>query len=238
MARFVWYASLAIVALVTASLQIDRESARNPALAPLVPEAMRSFAQVPIAQRSAQVAGQDQSLRDAKLLVQRRPVPAETLRILAMAQFSAGQSDAGIKTIQIAAQRGWRDPLTQSAMLQIAMSAGDEAEAARRFTALMLRPEIGDTELHDVAASLFALPDSAAALTLIDILAGTERWQNAFLRRGARVLPAKTFAHITAEAQMQGAVFECPALQAALQGITNRDETAGTNLKQAVETTC
>jgi hypothetical protein len=46
--RFIWWARLAAIAVVTATLQVDMQSRRSPQLAAVVPAQLRSHAQTQI----------------------------------------------------------------------------------------------------------------------------------------------------------------------------------------------
>jgi hypothetical protein len=59
--------------------------------------------------------------------------------LLAVAQAKAGNAEAAGLAIQIAGQRGWREPVAQEAVLRLALGAGNKPEAARRYAALFLR---------------------------------------------------------------------------------------------------
>lgn len=188
--------------------------------------------------RQAQANDRGEVLEAAQLLAARRPIPAETLRTLAIAQISAGLTDAGLHTIQIAGQRGWRDPATQSAMLQIAISSGDESEAARRFAALLIQLGIDDAQLADVATALFVQPDGASAAELAEVIAGTERWQDTFLRRGARIFPEESLVWIFNTASCKGAKFDCQALLAVVRRKLAASLEASKTLNQIARQQC
>ena len=236
--RLVWYAFLLAAAAVTAMVQIDRQSAVNPHFASLTPQPVRGFAQAQLARRAIVSGTGVRAVAEAQLLVDRRPIPAESLRTLAQAQFKAGQVDAGFVTIQMAAQRGWRDPAAQEAMLRLAVAAGDEAEAARRYTALFLQNRTEDALLVEFGEQLFADPGGQAAQTLIKIVAGTDRWSTQFLQRGARVIPAQSFSATVLEADKRGARFECTALSAIAPGLERREAAAGAQLAELVRSRC
>ncbi len=165
--RIIWWTMLAATAFVTAALQVDKQAEAAPALSPLVPAPLRDFAQTQIAAQAA--AGDDPAgaLAEAQLLVQRRPLPAEYLALLAVAQAKAGQADQSGLTIQIAGQRGWREPLVQEAVLRIALNAGDRAEAARRYAALFLRAETPDALLTELGPQVFDAPAGPGEATLM-----------------------------------------------------------------------
>jgi hypothetical protein len=229
-ARIIWWACLIVAALLTTALQVDKQAEVTPALAPLVPAPLRDFAQTRIAAQAA--AGDDtaRALAEAQLLVQRRPLPAEYLALLAVAQAKAGQAEQSGLTIQIAGQRGWREPLAQEAVLRIALNAGDRAEAARRYAALFLRAETPDALLTELGPQVFDARGGPGEATLIDIVAGGERWHSQFLRRGALVMPPAAFSAVTRAVAERGARFDCTELARAAKVLERRDPSAAQSL--------
>ncbi|QFT75989.1 hypothetical protein [Erythrobacter sp. THAF29] len=237
-ARLVWHAGLLAVAVVTIAVQLDRQSAVTPAMSRLVPDPARAFAQAQIAATAYRKGSADQALTHAQKLVHQRPVPAETLALLAQAQIKAGQVEEGFVTIQIAAKRGWREPNSQEAMLRLASAAGDDAEATRRYIALMLQNRTEDALLSEFGAQLFGDPDGEGARTLADIVGGSTRWPSAFLQRGARVIPAETFAKVVVAASERGTPFDCRLLQHAAGSLRSKSTTATNRLEALVRRQC
>lgn len=231
--RIIWWTALLVVAALTTALQIDKQAEASPSYATLVPSPLRNFAQTQIAAQA--VAGDDpaRAIAETQTLVARRPVPAEYLALLAVAQAKAGQDEASGLTIQIAGQRGWREPLTQEAVLRIALGAGDKAEAARRYAALFLRTETPDALLIELGPQVFDAPGGPAEQTLAEIVAGGERWHPQFLRRGAAVMPPAAFTAVTLATIERGARFDCAALAQAVKTITRRDAAAAEALAAA-----
>ncbi|WP_255548065.1 glycosyltransferase family 4 protein [Erythrobacter ani] len=238
MARSAWYISLFLVAALTISVQLDRQSAVTPYYADLTPEPFRSFAQAQIAARALAGSNPAEAVQQTRKLVARRPLPAEPLRMLAQAQMQAGHSEAGFATIQISAQRGWRDPAAQEAMMRIALAADDQAEAARRYAALLVRRGTSDQLLEEFGEALFSDPTSQAAQTLTDIVAGGERWQPTFLRRGVSVLPAASFAAIVAQSAERGASFDCGLLLQTTEVAGRENAKASRRLDAVVRDRC
>ncbi len=236
--RIVWFAALIAVAMVTIGVQLDRQARVTPTLAAAVPEPFRAFAQARIA--SSAVIGDDPALalQETKRLVARRPVPAEHIRLLANAQFKAEQFDEGAVTVQIAAQRGWRDTLAQQAMLELALAAGDGAEAARRYAALMLNSETENALLTELGSRTFSEPDGAARTTFAEIVNGGERWHEFFLRRGARVMPTDAFIEIVNKAKAQGSRFNCQAITQTAKQMANSDPASSEQLTAAFSDDC
>lgn len=238
MAHIVWIATLAIVAVIIAGLQLDWQTRRTSAIAQGVPEMFRSAAQFPIAANA--LAGPDpaQALSEAEKLVLRRPMPAEHLQVLAQAQFAAGDYNQGTLTIQYAAQRGWRDPLAQESMLRLALSAGDKPEAARRYAALFLRRDTRDELLEELGRQVLAEPEGDGRTTLVDIVSGGERWHNQFMNRGARVMPPDAFTEVVRATIAKGARYDCKLLQQAGRVVTARDEGTGADFAEIVDQRC
>ncbi|MFN3470592.1 MAG: hypothetical protein ACK4Z7_12915 [Novosphingobium sp.] len=211
MKRFVWLAVLGLLAVVAAGAQLDRASRRQPALAPLVPPVFRSFAQERLTIATVRSASPEAALADARTLVSRSPLPAEHLTLLAIASERNGDRQGSALLVQRAAQRGWRDPIAQQAMFDIALAAGDEAEAARRLAALFGVQE-DQAPLKDMAARLVATPEGRQALAAT--MAAGGNWTKAFLRQAAGDL-TPSLAETIVMAQQAGARPDCAAAQAA-----------------------
>ncbi|MHA7820237.1 MAG: hypothetical protein ACX930_11375 [Erythrobacter sp.] len=236
--RILWLAALAAVAMVTVGVQLDRQARTAHTLAASVPEPFRSSAQLPYAAYTLAGDNPELALAEAEKLVRRRPLPAEHLRLLSQAQFAAGRLEEGTITIQYAAQRGWRDPLSQEAMLRLAIYAGDSPEAARRYAALFLRRDTKDALLKEVGPAVLAEPGGAGRQTLIEIVGGGERWHNTFLRRGSRVMQPDAFSEIVTETVASGTRYECPTLRQAKSAVEQRDPGAGAQMATVVEQLC
>lgn len=237
-ARLAWAGALLVLATLTAFLQLDRQSDATPSLAPLVPEPFRGYAQAQLAAMAAEGPDAELALAEAQRLVRRRPVPAEHLTLLAVAQAKANRTDEAGVTIQIAAQRGWREPVAQEAVLRLALDAGDKPEAARRYAALFLHPTTSNDLLRELAPTVLGEPGGEGQRTLVDILSGTDRWNSAFLRRGAQVIPASAFADIATASMKRGLRFDCGVLALAIKDTAQRDQAAADRLKSGASGSC
>ena len=237
-AGIIWRIALVAVALVAAGVQLDRQTERTPSFADSVPMAFRSVAQRPMAAFALDRDNPQYALEQAERLVERRPLPAVHLRILAQAQFAAGQVEQSGLTIQYAAQRGWREPLAQETMLRLALEAGDMDEAARRYAALFLRRDTEDSLLEELGPRVLEEPGGEGRQTLVGIVVGGERWHNHFLRRGARVMPPDAFAEIVEVAQENGSRFDCGILEGNVRTLSQNDETVGASLAAAIAPYC
>lgn len=237
-ARITWFALLAAVAFVTVGVQLDRQARKTPTIAASVPEMFRSSAQLPVAIFALNGEDPEAALAEAERLVERRPMPAEHLRVLAQAQFAAGQSSESVLTIQYAAQRGWRDALAQESMLRLALENGDLDEAARRYTALFLRRDTEGAVLIELGREVLGDPGGPGRQTLTQIVSGGNRWHDQFLRRGVRVFPPDAFAEIVVAASERGTRFDCRVLRQIEEILANRDASSATRVRQATKDTC
>lgn len=236
--RILWLAALLAIAVVTTLLQFDMASRGNLGLAGIVPSGLRGYAQVGMVQKALVADDAALAVAEAKALVRRRPLPAENLTLLATAQAKAGQFDEAARTIQIAGQRGWRDPAPQEAVLRLALAAGDEAEAARRYAALFLRNRTPDALLEELGPAVLGEPGGIGQQTLVAVVVGGERWHNQFLRRGQRVIPSAAFSAIAADSLAKGAAFDCNVLGQTIRGLAQRDAAAADTLRAAAARRC
>lgn len=236
--RIVWLTALAATALLTVLLQFDWHARSNAAMAEVVPVPLRNYAQARVTQGAVNGADPSAALAEAERLVRRRPLPAENLSLLAVAQAKAGRLDEAARTIQVAGQRGWREPMAQEAVLRLALSAGDTAEAARRYAALLLLERTPDALLEELGPAVLGEPDGMGQRTLVAVVTGGERWHPLFLRRGARVIPPAAFSAIAAESLAQGAAFDCGVLEQSVRALTGRDAAAGARLRAAAQGRC
>ena len=236
--RWAWPALLLTLAVLTGFLQIDRQAALTPSLAPLVPQPLRNDAQTWIAAAAADGTDSAAALDEARRLVRRRPVPAEHLTLLALVQARAGEVEQADMTIQMAAQRGWREPISQDAMLRLALDASDEAEAARRFVALFLNQTTPNALLQELAPAVLGKTDGPGQRTLVEIISGTERWHPTFLRRGEQVMPPSTFADIAVASMARGTRFDCAVLSGAISGVQRKDAVSAERIALAAQKHC
>ncbi|OBV11190.1 hypothetical protein [Erythrobacter dokdonensis] len=236
--RLTWLASLLAFAVLTAFLQIDRQADMTPSLAPTIPQPLRNYAQPRIAAAAAESTDTAKALEEAKRLVRRRPVPAEHLTLLAVAQTKAGQAEQAGMTIQIAAQRGWREPIAQEAVLRLALAAGDEPEAARRFAALFLRRATPNGLLQELAPAVLDQTNGPGQRTLVDIINGTDRWHNTFLRRGIQVMTPAAFADIATASMARGTQFDCAILSQTLKALRQTDAASADRVADAALEDC
>lgn len=236
--RTIWFGALAVLAVLTALLQIDKQSEAAPALAQAVPSPLRDYAQTHVTLAALEAGDAAAALTEAERLVRRRPVPAEYLSLLAVAQARAGRAEQAAMTIQIAAQRGWREPLAQETLLKLALSAGDTPEAARRYTALLLSNKVPDSLLTELGPEVLGTTGSAGRAQMADIVTGGQRWHNHFLRRGQLVMPPDAFTEIAIASMSRGARFNCANLARAIKSLSRKDPASAEALESAAKGQC
>ncbi|MCU0948866.1 MAG: hypothetical protein MUF47_11535 [Porphyrobacter sp.] len=236
--RIIWAAAMAVLALVTVQLQLDRQAAREPAYAQLVMDPFRANAQFIIAGRALYRQDTDTALAEARKLVMRRPIPAEHLSLLAGAFAQGGQVPPAALAVQYAARRGWRDPIAQEARLRLALEAGDKPEAARRFVALMVAGTKNQALTAELGKTIFGTPSPEAEAVVVDLISETDRWHPVFLWRGVTDLPADAFARIAAESLARKTPFDCKLLASATAQIARRDPAAAETLARASAPQC
>lgn len=225
-ARIAYIAMLVILAVVTIGLQSDRQAALDPRFVQITPDPFRAFAQMTLTTSTLKSDDANAAVAEARTLVARRPFPAESLRSLAQAQLLGGNTEEALGSLQLAAQRGWRDRATQDAMMRLAMAARDEEQATRRFLALLVLDGASEDTLREIAPHLFDEDDRVAVQTSSKILAASERWSNRFIQRGSRVIHPSPFATILIDAAAQGADFECGAIEQAARSLGSNDRSA------------
>lgn len=236
--RAIWIAAIALIAAATALVQLDRQARINPSLSASVPQPFRAFAQEDVAREALRRGEASVALAEARRLIARRPLPAEHLSLLAAAQHAHGDVEQAAITIQLAAKRGWRDRPAQEAMLRLALAAGDRAEAARRFAALLIAPRSDDAMLAEVAPAIFDAPNAEGTSALVEVLAGEPRWQHLILTRGTRVMPAEALGRIATEAASQGVPFDCDDLRSAEAAMEHEDEGRTSQLDRVIANEC
>lgn len=178
--RVVWWIVLGALALIAIGAQMDRQSRYSPALASHVPGAFQSFALAHEAAASLDRGDNPEALSLARELVAKRPLAAENLTLLAMAELANGDETAAVQSIDLAGQRGWRVWPLQVSLFGIAMENGNYEVAAMRLAAMWAVPE--DREMvNQATSSLLATPEGREAFA--QRLAQGGIWTKGFNRR-------------------------------------------------------
>lgn len=236
--RILWTLSLIGIGAVVTVLQIDRQSELTPALAAAVPPPLRGYAQRIIAAQAVTGQNPAAALTAAEELVRRRPMPAEHLSLLALAQAKTGNLQAAGLTIQLAGKRGWRELVAQEAVLRLALEAGDKPEAARRYAALFRDSATPDAKLIGYAPAVLGEPRGPGQETFATVIAGAEPWHAHFLQRGAQVLAPAVFGEVIGLVLERGGKLPCDQLPGVVAGIARSDPAAGKRLAAPLAKAC
>lgn len=209
MIRWVWWLALAALAIVATCAQLDRASQTRPELSLFVPAPFRSFAQVPATLIALASEDPAKAQSEARRLVVRRPMPAEHVFALAMAELRNGRPEPFANAFRAASTRGWRFGPLQVAAAQAAIDVGDAVGAANRIAALWAaEPE--NPSLPLLTKRLLQLPGGSDAFATR--LAGTNVWQDRFLTQITVLAQAPDAMRLITRARALGARFDCAAL--------------------------
>lgn len=212
MIRALSWLILAALAVVAVGAELDRASYERAELAPLVPRPFRSFAQPTLTMLALITSDPAVAKNEAQLLVRRRPMPAEHLYMLALADQRAGDAKDAAAASLLATERGWRARPVQIAAARSALAKGQVEAAANRVAALWaLQP--GDPVVPELTGALLAQrqgPEAFAAR-----MAATRVWQNAALTSLGSMTSAEVARHTISLALADGAHFQCGLLTAA-----------------------
>lgn len=237
--RAVWIACVALLGLVVAQLQLDRQAARDPWLMEWVAGPFRGNAQFFAVTAALNYGDRPLAVAEARNLLLRRPVPAENLAIYAAALYRrGGDEELASVAIQTAAQRGWREPLPQEARLRLALEAGDLGEAGTRYIALLLNPASDNGLLTALGEQVLAQPGSEAEVVLAGLVSDTDRWHTTFLGRGSQVMPPAAFARVAVASMGRGTMFDCRALERVIGTLAKRGSAAGESIRAAAQGNC
>lgn len=204
----------AVLALVLAALvtfvQIDQQSRLTPQYAPLVPDVFSGNAARERSKLALQLGASEVALAEARTQVSLRPMPAESLTILALASLQAGDPETGAKALEAASRRGWREPVSQLASGRGALEQGAYEIASQRAVALLSTGNLTDAALGMVA-ELVALPEGREAMATR--MASFGRWQGNTLTQAADFADPEDWAATITLAVGKGADLPCDQLQ-------------------------
>lgn len=178
--RVIWWIALAALGLVAGAAQLDREARFSPLYSLKVPQAFRGFSQFHIA-RLAIAGDNSQVARDeARRLIRVRPMPAEHLSVLAMAASANDDIDTTLRALEAAATRGWRDPISQKAVIEAAITDGNYEQAAQRLVAMWSLGLI-DEPLRSNTSRMFETAEGRIAFS--QAMPVSKRWRRNFEAR-------------------------------------------------------
>ncbi|WP_156135566.1 hypothetical protein [Novosphingobium malaysiense] len=202
---------LAIIGVLATLAQLDRHAYDVPAYAKFVPSRFADFSLFREAVNKVGHGSSRQAVVVARRLVEKHPIPAESLTILALAEIQAKNEDLGSRALVFSAQRGWREPLAQKAVAVAASEADQWDVAADRLSALW-RASPDDADVREFSEMLLAHPEVQTQFA--KRLVGRDSWALGFLHWAAHNLPPESFVHIVESANRAGARFPCDVISA------------------------
>lgn len=223
MIRWLWCCVLAGLAIVAVCAELDQASATRPQLAIVVPQPFRSTAQTTIAMLALTKDDGARASFEARQLVRRRPMPAEHLFTLAVADLRAGHPQAFTADFRAASTRGWRYAPLQATAAQAALDNGDLAGAANRVAALWAAAA-DDPATAPLSTALLTRPGGPEAFALP--LAQTHVWAGNFLANAAALARPAEIVRTVEAAQRRGARFDCDAIERLNQQLAQRPGTS------------
>ncbi|WP_336978865.1 hypothetical protein [Altererythrobacter fulvus] len=190
---------------------MDRASADSPTLERLVPGPMRAQADRSAGAMALVRGDLPRALTFAEDAVRRDPGEALGNSLLGTARAMTGDMAGAETAFRVAAQRGWRDRLTQLYWFDAAMTAGDVERAALRADALLR----GDPLLpgaDELLTPLEAGPEGRAALAAR--LSEKPGWNGVYFRPRSDPDPfmLQHRAQVALAASAQGNPLDCDML--------------------------
>jgi hypothetical protein len=208
--RGLWYVLAAFLGVLAIGNGLDRQSRRNASLDTHVPAPFRGFAQEGIAKTVIASGDAQLAVAETEKLIRQRPIPAESLLLLALAHDLSGDPETADKALELGAQRGWRIPQIQLVMIRASLNAGLEDGAAARLLA-MWSVDTNTPMLELATREVFATPHGPEAFGAI--LAKSHFAQTSVLRTAARYTEPAAFARMIDSARRHGAAFDCGTLR-------------------------
>lgn len=224
--------ALALIMAVTAGLaQVDQQARISPHLATLLPDSFSANAARERSKLALQLGEGESALAEARLGIALRPVPAESLTVLALAAIQAGEQELARDALGAASRRGWREPVSQLASGEAAFAQGEFTIAAQRGVALLSTGNLREPA-YELLARLVAVPEGRHAVA--ERLASFGRWQTGAIGPVASVAAADDWATTLAEAQELGAQLDCGRLRQLARAYHRREEDEAAALVSAL----
>ena len=195
---------------------LDRMAHQAPAISARLPQVFVVNAR--------EVAGEDALARDpraalalATALVARAPVEPDSTALLGAARLANGDDAGADRAFRVAGTLGWRVPVTQAYLEQVAVDDGDLPMAARRMDALL---RLDPRRLHDPATLAPFEDDPAGQAALVYRMLARPLWLGWYIGE-ADQMPAALLARRVPTLTMladRGLVLGCAAIAPAVPG--------------------
>ena len=215
--NLLWVVVLICIAIAGSAVQLDRQSSRDPHLARAVPDYFRSFAQTQIALSALEAESAGADRESAKLLLT-RPIPEKHLAIFALAASRSDEPEVSAAALQLAAMRGWREPLVQYYVADAALRSGNAELAAQRILALWM---LGNRDGAMKRALSVMLADPVARASTAQWLVETPQYASQFAKWGAANLEESLHPRLLAQASGGGLALGCDTTVEIVQAYLN-----------------
>lgn len=208
--RVIFTLALSALAVLVSLAQVDQQARISPSAAMMVPDFFSGNSARERSKFALQVGQPQIALEEARVQIGLRPIPAESLTVLALAALANEDAEQAELALGAASRRGWREPISQLASGQSALQQGMYDIAAKRIVALLSSGNLQEPS-YMLLAQLLEEPSGRTAFA--ERLAVFGRWQdNALLPASRRVDPGN-WAETLGIAQAAGASFDCNRLR-------------------------
>lgn len=134
--KIVWHIFCGVTFLFAGLIQLDRSSYQDTSLSLYLPLAFKDFSLAQESLQDLERGRADQALSKAERFLFKHPIPAESLTVLAIVQAKNENFTMASRAITLSAQRGWREPTAQRAIITSASKEQQWGVVANRLVAL------------------------------------------------------------------------------------------------------
>ncbi|MCW1383257.1 copper resistance protein CopC [Novosphingobium sp. KCTC 2891] len=201
---------------------LDRIGGSTPALAGLLPPALAAQALRNQAMNAQSLGDNDRALALARKAVARTPIEPGSAAVLGAALYAKDDGPGADQAFRVAAQMGWRVPLTQFYWLDASLAVSDYRNAAVRLDAL-LRQEPALLSNRRLLDPLERTPEGRAAMA--ERLAERPDWLQPYLSN-LRDTPTDILAlrgQVLRDMARQGTVLGCEAVSPMIEQLIARE---------------
>ncbi|MXO67027.1 hypothetical protein [Altericroceibacterium endophyticum] len=189
--------------------QLDFATRDDPEWGQYVPTTFRNYTYVTQTQQALKEGRSQDAFQHAQDLVSARPIPAESLSALAISADLVARPGLAQQAVWHAAERGWRDRLSQFALLQVAAQGEDWPVAAQRSEALWRRSVPLETLIPWLELQI-AVP--AARDALMDRLAGAPDYRDFLILRSGNKLSSPAYVTLIQAVGKRKLAVDCAGL--------------------------
>ena len=221
---------LPLAALVTV-VQLDQQSRVSPTYAAAVPPAFSGSAARERSKMALEAGRPEIAVAQARQQIELRPMPAESLTILALTSLQNGDTEIARAALEAASRRGWREPISQLASAQGALEQQQYEIASQRIVALLSTENLTESALA-LLGELVTVPEGRQAMA--NRLASFGRWQDKTLVSASGVAAPDDWVATIVLAVDQGADLSCNRMGQLASRYEGMDEGAAAEKLSAI----